>query len=102
MPAVALAAAGLIGLLAASLAGPGGTGQYLVIAAPWSSFDQTLSLIRAADGGMVQTGGFRNIMVAASSRADFAERARRAGVWLVVPSPRVAGCFSRRLETPRQ
>ncbi|HEY0269944.1 MAG TPA: hypothetical protein VGC10_03035 [Sphingomonas sp.] len=91
-PAAALLVAGLIGLLMASLSGSGRSGQYLVIAAPWSSLGQTINLIRFADGGLVEAGRFQNIAIAGSSHADFAERARDAGAWLVVPSPKIAGC----------
>ncbi|OYW85498.1 MAG: hypothetical protein B7Z20_08995 [Sphingobium sp. 32-64-5] len=92
-PASALLLAGLIGLTTASLSASGRNGQYLVVAAPWSSLGQTINLLGSADGGLVEVGRFQNIAIAASSHADFAERARAAGAWFVLPSPRIAGCF---------
>ena len=101
-PAATLLTVGLIGLLAASLSGPGRSGQYLIVAAPWASLGQTINLIGSADGRLVEPGRFPNIAIAASSQADFAERARFAGAWLVFPSPRIAGCFSAPTEVSPQ
>lgn len=84
---------GLAGLIMASLATPGRDGRYLVLVAPWASFGETLDIIEVADGGLLDMGGFPNIVMAASARVDFADRAREAGAWLVLPSPFIAGCF---------
>ena len=92
VPAAALLTLGLTGLLTASLSGAVREGQYLVIAAPWSSLGRTINLVRDADGGFVEAGRMPNIVIASSSHADFATRARQAGAWLVLPSPRLAGC----------
>lgn len=97
-PAAALLVAGLTGLGVASLSGDEGSGQYLVITAPWSSRGETIALIGAAEGGLLELGGFPNIVVAASLDTDFARRAREAGAWLVLPSPGLAGCFGARTE----
>lgn len=88
-----LLAFGLITLLAASLSGDGRGGQYLVMGAPWASHGRMIGVIRKADGGLAAIGGFGNIAIASSSRSDFARRARQAGAWAVLPSPRIAGCF---------
>lgn len=92
VPAAVLLTAGLVGLSMASLSVSGKHGQYLVILSPWSSFGQALDLVGAADGAIVEPGRFRNIVIATSSRADFAKTAREAGAWIVLPSPRLAGC----------
>lgn len=92
-PAVVLLVAGLLGLIFASLSAGERNGQYLVIAAPWSGFGQTIRLIMAAGGGFVEAGSFGNIAIAASSHPDFETHARNAGAWLVFPSPRLAGCL---------
>ncbi|SED94906.1 hypothetical protein SAMN05443249_6013 [Beijerinckia sp. 28-YEA-48] len=92
-PAAMLLTVGLFGLLAATLSAAEKSGQYLVVAAPWSSLGQTMSLVGMAHGEIVEAGRFENVIVAASSRPDFADNARHAGAWLVLPSPRVFGCF---------
>lgn len=92
-PAAGLLVIGLTGLLVASASGPGRGGQYLVVAAPWSGRAGMVEIIGAAEGGLVELGGFGNIAVAASARADFPARARRAGAWAVLPAPVIAGCF---------
>lgn len=102
MPAAALLFVGLAGLLAASLSGAAGSGQYLVVAAPWSSQGQTINMITSADGGLAAAARFSNIAIAYSSHPDFADRARSAGIWLAVPSPQIAGCFAARTEVSRK
>lgn len=99
-PAAILLTGGLIGLLVASLSGGASKGRYLVIAAPWTNLAQTINLITDADGGLVETGRFQNIAIAASPSAGFAARARDSGAWLVLPSPTDAGCFGAQTETP--
>lgn len=101
-PAAMLLLAGLIGLFIASLSGSGRNGQYLVITAPWSSLGTTIDLIGSAEGGLIETGRFQNIAIAHSSHADFAERAREAGAWLVSPAPRIAGCIGIQTEISRR
>lgn len=93
VPAAMLLALGLTALLGASLSGDGRNGQYVVIGAPWSSQSRMIRVIRGADGGLAALGGFANVAIASSSRSDFAQRARQGGAWLVLPSPRLAGCF---------
>src|SRR5688572_12699677 len=94
MPAAMLFLTGLAGLIVASLSGSVRNGEYLVIAAPWSRLGQTINIIGTAQGGVIEAGRFQNIAIAASARSDFVDRARDAGAWLVLPSPRIAGCFS--------
>ncbi len=101
LPAAILLAIGLVGLLAASLSGDGRAGQYLVIGAPWAGYGRTVQAIRGADGALAGVGGFGNIAIATSSRRDFAARARQAGAWLVLPSPRLVGCFGLSSEASR-
>lgn len=98
-PAAALLVAGLIGLAAASLTTAPVRGQYLVVSPPWSSAGQTINLIRSADGGLIEAGRFANIAIAGSADSDFAQRARQAGAWLVVPSPLKSGCLASSTES---
>ncbi|WP_291976857.1 hypothetical protein [Chelatococcus sp.] len=85
-------------MLVASLARSSANGQYVVVAAPWADLSQTINVIAAADGGLLEIGGLSNIVIAASTRADFPASVRAAGAWLVFPSPRLAGCFSAQAE----
>lgn len=101
-PAAILLVAGLIGSLLASLSGAKDSGQYLVIAPPWSNFSQTVNLIAAADGGLVSPGQFQNIAIAASTRAGFSGRALDAWAWFVLPSPQATSCFSVQTATSPQ
>ena len=43
---------------------------------------------------VIGSGGLPNIAVAAATRPDFAKALTAAGAWLVLPSPRLLGCFS--------
>lgn len=95
-PAAALSIVGLSALLLASLSSAASNGQYVVVAAPWSSLGQTIRLVGAADGDLVQAGRFANVVIAASDLPDFPTAARNAGAWLVFASPRLAGCIGAR------
>jgi hypothetical protein len=93
---------GLTALLGASLSGDGRNGQYVVIGAPWAGQSRMIDVIRGADGGLAALGGFANVAIASSSRSDFAARAKQGGAWLVLPSPRIAGCFGLQSEASPQ
>jgi hypothetical protein len=101
-PAAVLFTLGLTALLGASLSGEGRNGQYVVIGAPWSGQSRMIDVIRGADGGLAALGGFANVAIASSSRSDFAARAKQGGAWLVLPSPRIAGCFGLQSEASPQ
>lgn len=93
-PAALLLVAGLAGLAAASSAGAGGTGSYAVIAPPGSTLADSINIVRAADGRMVQPGRFANIVIARSDRSDFPDALRRAGAWAVIDAPSPGGCLA--------
>lgn len=101
LPAGTLLAAGLAALLLASFSAAGNAGQYLVVLPPWSGAGQTFSLIAAAEGTLVEPGRFPNIAIAASADPGFAGAARKAGAWIVVPSPLLAGCGGTRVREGR-
>ena len=92
LPAAGLLVVGLLGLAAAWLASGTDSGRYIVIAPPGSTLAQTISLVRAADGGLVGTGRLPNIVFAGSSRPDFPAALRRAGAWGVIATPASGGC----------
>ena len=113
-PALALGLTGLVWLAGTTLAGVGagsvgtgsvgmgsvgmgsaGTGgQLLVIGPPSLDPDSVNSIIWQAGGAVMGTGGLPNIAIAAADRPDFARALTVAGAWLVLPSPRLLGCFS--------
>ncbi|MET0238257.1 MAG: hypothetical protein ABW184_00015 [Sphingobium sp.] len=94
LPAILMLTVGLAGLAVANMWPGAGSRQYLVIAAPGSSFGQTVNIVRASDGGIVESGRFSNIVIASSVRPDFVDALRRAGAWLVLAAPSLKGCGS--------
>ncbi len=92
-PAVLLLTTGLFGLTIASLLQGSTSGWYLVVAAPGSSLADTINLVRAADGRLVQRGAFSNIVIAGSNRRDFPAALRHAGAWLAIAAPAGVGCM---------
>lgn len=94
LPAGLLLVAGLIALLIASILDGRPDGAYLVIAPSGATLAETINLVRAADGRLVQAGRFPNMVVAGSDRPDFAAAARRAGAWLAIAAPYDSGCVT--------
>ena len=93
-PAVALGLTGLVWLAGTTLAGAGIGGQLLVIGPPALDRDGVNAIVWQAGGAVIGSGGLPNIAVAAATRPDFAQALMAAGAWLVLPSPRLLGCFS--------
>lgn len=93
LPAVLLLIAGLAGLAIASLLDGRESGRYLVIAPPNATLADTINLVRAADGRLVQAGRFSNIVIAGSSQPNFAAALRKAGAWLAIAAPDRGGCL---------
>ena len=93
-PAMALGLTGLLWLIGATLTGPGSGGQLLVIGPPALDRDGVNGIVWQAGGAVIGSGGLPNIAVAAATRPDFATALTAAGAWLVLPSPRLLGCFS--------
>lgn len=94
IPAALLLLIGLAGLGLAWVATGTGSGQYLVVASPRSTLADTINLIRAADGRLVEPARFPNIVIAGSSAPDFTAALRRAGAWLAVATPARGGCVA--------
>jgi hypothetical protein len=93
LPAGALLIVGLGVLAIATLSPSGRHGQYAVIAPPWYSLAQTISLVRAANGGIVDVGNPGNMVIAFSDKPDFVRALYRAGAWLVIDPMRLRGCL---------
>ena len=93
-PAVALGLTGLVWLAGTTLAGAGIGGQLLVIGPPAIDRTGVNGIVWQAGGAVIGHGGLPNIAIAASDQPDFAGALKAAGAWLVLPSPRLLGCFS--------
>lgn len=63
-----------------------------VIAAPGASFADTAALVVAADGQIVRTAGFDNILIARFPDAAFADTLKAAGAWFVTDPLAFGGC----------
>lgn len=101
VPAAGMLVAGLLALLVAFLFSAEDRGQYVVVASPWATPGETVRKITAAGGGLMDMGGFSNIVLAASTDPDFAPAMRADGAWLVIPLPRLTGCFTSNDEAAR-
>jgi hypothetical protein len=84
----------MIGLALAGMTTQPNSGQYLVIASPGSNLADTINIVQAAGGGLIEKGRLSNIVIAGSTHADFASAVRRTGAWLAVAAPSRGGCFS--------
>ncbi|PNU06889.1 hypothetical protein A8V01_00385 [Novosphingobium guangzhouense] len=92
MPAAALLIAVLLALTAGWLLSGTKSGQYLIVTAPSSSLVDSVNLVTGHGGRLAATGALPNVLIAGSSHADFAASMRRAGAWLAVSVPPIAGC----------
>ncbi|MEC3912427.1 hypothetical protein U5A82_18690 [Sphingobium sp. CR2-8] len=91
-PACLLLIVGLAGLGIGWIASAKDSGQYLVVASPGSTLADMMTMIRAADGGLVAPGRFANIVIAGSDRTNFPADLRKAGAWLAIATPARNGC----------
>jgi hypothetical protein len=92
LPAAVLLIVGLLGLAAATLTPSGKGNQYAVVAPPWYSPGQTMTLIQDADGRIAGIDGSTRLMVAHSTKPDFVWDLYRAGAWLVIDPGQLQGC----------
>lgn len=98
-PAIVLGLCGLVWLVGTTLANTkladsGSGGQLLVIGPPATDRTGVYGIVWQAGGAVMGHGGLPNIAIAASDQPDFAAALTAAGAWLVLPSPRLLGCFS--------
>ena len=68
------------------------TGFAAVVAPPGSSFAETVSMIAAADGQIVRTGGFDNVIIAQFDQENYVIKLKNAGVWFVTDPLALGGC----------
>ena len=92
-PAVALLIVSTVGVFVAALSPSGDHGQYAVVAPPWYGFAQTIALIDAAGGDIVEVGDLTNIVIAYSGNPRFVRALYRAGALLVIDPVALRGCF---------
>lgn len=91
-PAILLLIAGVLGLAVATLSSSGKSGQYAVIAPPWYTLADTVSLIEQADGRIADIRSNSHVVIVYSERPRFVHDLYRAGAWLVLDPGRLAGC----------
>ena len=63
-----------------------------VVAPIGTSFEETVSMIAAADGRIVRTGGMDNIIIAQFDNPDYSAKLKSAGVWFVTDPLALGGC----------
>jgi|TARA_B100001765_G_scaffold214269_1_gene181900 hypothetical protein len=93
LPALVLLVLGLAGLATATILTSTVPGQYLILARPGTATGAILDMVYRARGGIVGFGGLPGIALAASDDPGFAEAVRAEGAWIVLPSPKLLGCF---------
>lgn len=91
-PAAVLLGVLLLGLTGATLYPSGKDDQYVVVAPPWYSLNQTLALVQSVDGRIVDAGGPSNMAIIHSTRPDFVRTLYGAGAWLVIDPLQLRGC----------
>lgn len=91
---MAAAVVALLLLVLLALTGGPDTGAYLVVAAPSPDRRTVVAAVHRAGGSVVSQGALPNLAVAWSDDPGFADAARDAGAWLVLPAPALEGCGS--------
>jgi hypothetical protein len=93
LPAAALLIVSTAAIVATALSPSGDRGQYAVVAPPWYTIGQTVELIVAAGGDLIDFGDLTNVVIVHSDRPAFVWALYRAGAWLVIDPVGVRGCF---------
>ncbi|WP_176593713.1 hypothetical protein [Sphingobium sp. EM0848] len=94
-------ATGLLGIIVATVSPSGKNGQYAVIAPPWYTLGQTVSLIQHADGLVADMRSGRHVVIAQSNEPGFVSKLYRAGAWLVLDPIHLRGCGSTAARDPK-
>lgn len=95
-PAMALLFVSVLGISGASFAPSGKSGQYAVVAPPWFTIGETISLAHNAHDDIVDFGGLANIIVVHSDSRNAVRDLYGAGAWLVVDPLESRGCLGLR------
>ena len=95
LPAFLVLIVGLIGVAVMTLVTDSVPGQYLLVMRPGVGKAAIIDIIYQAKGGVVGFGSLPNLAVAASDDPDFKQAALAGGAFLVLPSPRLLGCFTK-------
>ncbi|SDC37326.1 hypothetical protein [Belnapia rosea] len=93
LPAALLLLVSLAGLLVVGLLPAEGASQYAVLGPPWSRTGEMFALVDTAGGAVLDTGGWRNVVIAHSGDPGFASALYRAGAWLVLDAVTLRGCL---------
>lgn len=94
IPAIGLILVSTVALAAVHMQPPRGAGdQVAVIFAPGTSLTEAVFEIAAADGRVLRTGAFSNIVVATGWNAGFVQRLSQTKAWLVVDPGGLGGCL---------
>lgn len=69
-----------------------------VIYAPWVDSGDAIRRVTSAGARVVRTGGVPFVAIVVPEGADFAERARAGGAWLLADPVMLGGCFGTKKE----
>jgi hypothetical protein len=92
IPAAALMIAVTAGIAVATLWPSGDRGQYAVIAPPSYDLGQTIALVQAAGGSIVDVGGLKNVVILHFADKNAVTALYHAGAWLVIDPQLLRGC----------
>ncbi len=68
--------------------------QVAIVFAPGTSLTEAVRHVAQADGLVVRTGAFANIVVAVGSAPGFIDQIKGRGAWLVVDPRGLGACFA--------
>src|SRR5579859_488807 len=92
-PAAILLAGTVLAMLAALFYPSGNGRQYAVLAPPWYTMGQTVTLVRSVDDEIIDVGSLANIIIVHSERPTAVADLYRAGAWLVADPMLLRGCL---------
>jgi hypothetical protein len=100
-PAIALLIISAVGIFVSALSPTGDRGQYAVVAPPWYNLTQTIGLVAAAGGDIVDFGGIAAVIIVHSEHPGFIRALYHAGAWLVFDPVGLRGCLGFARDVPR-
>ncbi|MEQ8349530.1 MAG: hypothetical protein RIB84_28095 [Sneathiellaceae bacterium] len=93
-PALALAAAAIVGLGIMSLSPPADARQVAAVFPPWLSMAERMERVTAARGVAVDEGAWGNVVLVSLPSGTGRGALLRQGAWFVVDPRALRGCFS--------